>query len=544
MVRLACRKRGPQVTRRDRQPTATLCGALLVSLLAIRLVAAEPARPNILFFLVDDLGWRDVGCYGSDFYDTPHIDRFAKTGVRFTQAYAACHVCSPTRASILTGKYPARLKLTDWIPGRRDFPFQRLKNVRTLQHLPYDEQTLAETLRAAGYRTAAIGKWHLGSEPSGPHAHGFEHHLPRDWPRGAPNRTYYSPYNLKGLEGPAGEYLTDRLTDEAEKFIESSKDQPFFLYLAHFAVHDPIQGRRDLVKKYRQKLNDRPRRRGHDFVLEGNPDDQQPLTREQLQSRIEEPAYAGYRVLPRRTVKIKQHQDNVQFAGMVEAVDQSLGRLLAKLKSLRLDRQTVVIFFSDNGGMAGGNFGFPGRVVRADRLNRAYSTSNLPLRGAKGWLYEGGIREPMIVRWPQQGEAGSTCDTPVISTDFYPTILEMAGLPLQPKQHADGVSLTGLLRGEKTLARRAIFWHFPHYSNHGMQSPGGAVRAGDYKLLEYFENNTVQLFNLRDDIGEQHDLAQAEPAKARELRSMLHAWREDVSAQMLVANPDYKATRE
>ena len=503
--------------------------------------AADSPRPNVVIFLVDDLGWRDVGCYGSSFYETPNIDRFAENGVRFTQAYAACHVCSPTRASILTGKYPARLKLTDWITGRRDFPFQRLSNVKGLQHLPYEEQTLAETLRAAGYRTAAIGKWHLGSEPSGPQAHGFDHHVPQDWPRGAPNRTYYSPFNLKGLEGPKDEYLTDRLTAEAEKFIEGSKDQPFFLYLAHFAVHDPIQGRTDLVKKYQRKLQKIQRKVGGAFVLEGNPDTEHPLSNEELKARAKDPAYSGYRVLPDRTVKIKQHQDNVEFAGMVEAMDQSLGRLLDKLQSLDLADNTIVVFFSDNGGMAAGNFGRPTRVVRESELDRAYSTSNLPLRGAKGWLYEGGIRVPMIVKWPGHGEAGSQCDVPIISTDFYPSILEMAGLRARPEQHKDGVSFASLISGATSHDRDAIYWHFPHYSNHGMQSPGGGIRAGDYKLLEYFENGTVQLFNLRKDIGEQNDLAKTEPQKAAELTTMLHAWQRSVDAKMLVPNPDYVA---
>ena len=501
--------------------------------------AGGPSRANVVFFLVDDLGWRDVGCYGSHFYETPNIDRFAEDGMRFTQAYAACHVCSPTRASILTGKYPARLKLTDWISGRRNFPFQRLSNVKGLQQLPYEEHTLAETLRTAGYRTAAIGKWHLGSEPSGPRAHGFDYHVPRNWPGGAPNQTYYSPFGLNGLEGPKGEYLTDRLTDEAERFIEASKDQPFFLYLAHFAVHDPIQGRADLVKKYEEKLEKTQRPKGAAFVLEGDPDTPRPLSKAELNARAKDPAYSGYRLLPDRTVKIKQHQDNVQFAAMVEAMDESLGRVLAKLKALDLEDNTIVIFFSDNGGMSGANFGNPERVVAADRLDRAYSTSNLPLRGAKGWLYEGGIREPLIVKWPGRGQRGAACDVPVISTDFYPTILEMLDLPLQPEQHADGISLVPLLKGEQELARQAIYWHFPHYSNHGMQSPGGAVRSGDYKLLEYFENNTVQLFNLKDDIGEQNDLSSAEPEKVAELRTILHAWRQNVSAQMMTHNSNY-----
>ena len=501
--------------------------------------AAQEKPPNVIFFLVDVLGWRDVGCFGSPFYETPNIDQFAREGVRFTSAYAACHVCSPTRASILTGKYPARLGLTDWISGRRNFQFQMLKNVRGLQQLPTKEVTLAETLKAAGYRTAAIGKWHLGRKPSDPSAHGFDQHVPHDWSRGAPNRTYTSPYRLKGLEGPKGEYLTDRLTDEAEKFIEANKDRPFFLYFAHFAVHDPIQGREDLVEKYKKKLAGTEASDGLPFILEGNPDAETPLSRSDLTARLDRKAFAGYRVLPEGTVKIKQRQDNVHFAGMVEAVDQSLGRVLAKLKQLELDRNTIVIFFSDNGGMSGANFGGPKRVIPPKRLDRAFSTSNLPLRGAKGWLYEGGIRVPLIVKWPKSGKPGTVCDQPVISTDFYPSILEMVGLPQRPEQHMDGESIAPLVKGGKEIARKAIYWHFPHYSNHGMQSPGGAVRMGDYKLLEYFERDTVQLFNLRDDLGEQHDLSRTQPKKAAELRKILRAWRASVSAKMPTANPNY-----
>jgi arylsulfatase A-like enzyme len=225
---------------------------------------------------------------------------------------------------------------------------------------------------------------------------------------------------------------------------------------------------------------------------------------------------------------------------MVTAMDQSLGRVMTKLESLGLSDNTIIVFFSDNGGMSAANFGNPNRVVKATQLDAAYSTSNLPLRGAKGWLYEGGIRVPMIVKWPSKGNPGAVCDQPVISTDFYPSLLEMAGLPAMPEQAVDGVSFAAALKGEP-FRRNAIYWHFPHYSNHGMQSPGGAVRAGDYKLLEYFENDTVQLFNLRQDIGEQKDLARAEPDKAAELRSLLHRWRTDVSATMMLPNPDYNS---
>ena len=510
---------------------------MVVSLISSAANAEE--RPNIVFFLVDDLGWKDLGCYGSSFYDTPNIDRFAAESVRFTQAYATCHVCSPTRASIMTGKYPARLQLTDWLSGRREFPFQKLKNAKIHQHLPLAEVTIAEALKNHGYRTAHIGKWHLGEDPHGPLAQGFDIQIPR-WNKGWPKAGYHAPFQLNGLEDKPGDYLTDRLTDEAEKFIEASKDQPFFLYLSHFAVHDPIQGREDLVEKYREKLKQQPASSRPDFILEGNPDDPQPLSSEALENRLQKPAWSGFKVLPERTVKIKQHQDNVQFAAMVESVDESLGRIRAKLRSLKLEDNTIVILFSDNGGMSAGNFGNPKRIVPRTQLDKAFSTSNLPLRGAKGWLYEGGIREPLIIHWPQQGQPGTVCDVSVISTDFYPTILEMIGVPLQPNQHRDGISLVSLVKGAGKLDREAIFWHFPHYSNHGMQSPGGAVRAGDFKLLEYFENNTVQLFNLREDLGEQHDLSRTDPEKVEELRVMLHAWRASVSARMMEPNPNYR----
>jgi arylsulfatase A len=496
-------------------------------------------KTNVVFFLVDDMGWTDVGCYGSSFYETPHIDRFAREGVRFTNAYAACHVCSPTRASIMTGKYPATLHLTDWLPGRRDFPFQKLLNADINQHLPYEEETIAEILKEDGYKTAIFGKWHLGENPSGPLQHGFDMHIPINWNKCCPNLGYYYPFGLEGLEGVEGDYLTDRLTDEALKYIEENKDSPFFLYFAHFAVHDPVEGRPDLVDKYEEKLGEMEPAGGDPFILEGNPDDADPLTREELNRLIKESEYEGHKVLPDRTVKIKQIQDNVQFAGMVEAVDESLGRVLAKLDELDLEENTIVIFFSDNGGMSAANYGNPKRVVPEDKLDKAYSTSNLPLRGGKGWLYEGGIREPLIIKWPGTGREGEVCDVPVISVDFLPTIVDMLGLPVPRENSLDGVSIVPLLRGETDIDREAIYWHFPHYSNHGMQSPGGAIRCGDYKLLEYYENNSVQLFNLKEDISEQNDLSESQPEKVRELREMLHKWREDINAQMMPQNPDY-----
>lgn len=488
--------------------------------------------PNIVFFLVDDLGWTDVGCYGSEFYETPNIDRLATEGVRFTDAYAACHVCSPTRASIMTGKYPARIGLSDWIAGRRDFPFQKLKNVENRQQLPLEETTIAEALKAHGYATGHFGKWHLGEDRFGPLHQGFDVQVPRNWYKGWPRAGYHAPFKLDGLSDKPGDYLTDRLTDEALGFIDQNKQQPFFLYLSHFAVHDPIHGRPDLVEKYGKKLAKMKPAEGPEFILEGNPDDPKPLSRGELGALIEKPEYAGYKVLPNRTVKIKQRQDNVEFASMVEAMDESLGRVLARLKSLGLTDNTLVVFTADNGGMSGANFGNPQRIVDKSKLDLAFSTSNLPLRGAKGWLYEGGIRVPTIVKWPGQGKAGSVCSEPIISTDFYPTLLEVAGLPAMPGQAVDGVSFVPALKG-RPFERNAIYWHFPHYSNHGMQSPGGAIRLGDFKLLDYFENNTVQLFNLKDDPGEQNDLARKQPETAAQLKGMLDDWRKNVAARMM-----------
>ena len=497
--------------------------------------AAAERPPNIVFFMVDDLGWSDIGVFGSTFYETPNIDRLAEQGVRFTNAYAAAHVCSPTRAALLTGKYPARLRLTDWLPGRPGRDFERLLSGEKLAALPLGELTLAEALQEHGYRTGIFGKWHLGDGEAGPLHQGFDVQAPRFYgstPRGG----YFPPYRMEGLtvEGEEDTYLTDRITDLALEFMEQSRESPFFLYLSHFAVHDPIEGRPDLVLRYREKLKQTEAPAGPAYRLEGNPDDPEPLSPAQLDDLAQEPSHGEYRVLPRRTVKIKQHQDNVQFAAMVTAVDESMGRVLRMLEELELTEHTIVVFYSDNGGMAAANFGNPERVVDPGELDVAYATSSLPLRGAKGWLYEGGIRVPLIVRWPGVGQAGAVRDEAVISTDFYPTLLEMAGLPARPDQHVDGVSFAAALEGG-AFERGAIFWHFPHYSNHGMQSPGGAIRDGAYKLLEYFENGTVQLFDLQNDPGEQRDLVAEQPEQAAELRARLHAWRESVSAAMPTA---------
>ena len=527
------------------QLTSIFLGLLSLTMLIVlsKCVGGSTAvtqKPNVVFFLVDDMGWTDLGCYGSSFYETPEIDQFAEEAVKFTNAYATCHVCSPTRASILTGKYPATLDLTDWIPGRKDYDFQRLLNAEHEVGLPLEEETIAEALKEEGYSTAIFGKWHLGGPETGPLNQGFDVQVPMNWYRCCPNRTYHAPYGLDGLEDEEGGYLTDKLTDEALKYMEENKDGPFFIYLSHFAVHDPIQGRADLVAKYERKLAQITPQAGADFILEGNPDSENPLSRGELEALISTPAYQGHKVLPNQMVKIKQKQDNTQFAGMVESVDESFGQVLSKLEELGLDDNTIVFFFSDNGGMAAGNWGNPDRVVPDDQVDVAYATANLPLRGAKGWLYEGGIREPLMIKWPGQGMKGIECDVPVISTDFYPTILDMLSLPIPSENNLDGVSLAELVKGGNELDREAIYWHFPHYSNHGMQSPGGAIRSGDYKLLEYFENSSVQLFNLKEDIGEQNDLSATNPEKVLELKDLLHQWRQDVGANIMPPNPDYK----
>ncbi|PXX22829.1 arylsulfatase A-like enzyme [Arenibacter sp. ARW7G5Y1] len=511
----------------------------LLLIVPLIVVAQTDKQPNIVLFYVDDLGWADVGCYGSTFYETPNIDALAKSGVRFTDAYAACHVCSPSRASLLSGKYPATINLTDWLPGRRNFPFQRFLNVDINQQLPYEETTIAETLKSIGYKTAIIGKWHLGDDPSNPMAHGFDSHIP-DWPKGWPGPGgYIAPFSLKGLEdAKEGSYLTDILTDKALKYIESNKENPFFLYMSHYAVHDPIQGRKDLVSKYENKLLKAEASPSADYILEGNPDNPNNPTREELELLIKTEDYKPYKVLPNETVKVKQKQDNVEFAGMVESMDESLGRIMKKLEALNIADNTIIIFYSDNGGMSAANVGNPKRIVPEEKQDKAYSTSNLPLRGAKGWLYEGGIRVPLIIKWPKKGKQGTVSSMPVAAVDIFPTILDMVGSSKSVPKDKEGVDISPVLRG-KNMKRGPIYWHFPHYSNHGMQSPGGAIRDGDYKLLEYFENGTVQLFNLRNDIGEQNDLSKIEIEKTKELKDKLHKWREKVGAKMMKPNPDY-----
>jgi len=481
------------MNRRNFLKTIGLGAAALIAPAAVSLgrrAAGTRKKLNFVFFLIDDLGWTDLGCYGSSFYETPNIDKLASQGMRFTDAYAACPVCSPTRASIVAGKYPARLGITQWIGASNEpTPYRH--------YLPLEEVTIAEALKEAGYATGFVGKWHLATSEADrakyyPDKQGFDVNIGGDKSGSPP--TYFWPYKKRGriLEtmppgGKEGEYLTDRLTDESLKFLDANKDKPFLLYLAHYAVHTPTESKQVLTDKYKTKADKLPEPDGPKFVT----------------------VYDKYRT--------RMVQDNPVYAGMVQSVDESVGRVMKKLEELGVADNTAVIFMSDNGGLS--------------TVPREGPTCVLPLRAGKGWLYEGGIREPMIIKWPGVVKPGSTCSEPVTSTDFYPTMLQMAGLPLRPKQHVDGVSLVGLLKGTGKPKRRAIYWHYPHYHGSGSK-PSGAIRAGDYKLIEWYEDNSIELYNLKDDLGEKNDLAAKMPEKAAELRKMLHRWLKRMKADV------------
>ncbi|MEW4569103.1 sulfatase [Tautonia sp. JC769] len=438
--------------------------------------AAADRPPNVVVFLIDDLGWTDLSRAGSDLYETPNVDRLAREGMTFTDAYAACTVCSPTRAAVLTGKYPARLRLTDWIHGHKR-PFAKLAIPEWTESLPHDETTMAEALKPLGYASVSIGKWHLGDEPGQwPTHHGFDHNV-AGYGRGQPP-SYFSPYNIPTLEdGPEGEDLTDRLAEEAVRFIEEHKDRPFLLYMPHYAVHTPLQAKGKLVEAYREKLT---------------PD---------------------------------LRHTNPIYAAMVRTMDEAIGRVVGVIDELGLAEETLIVFTSDNGG-----------------LTLRDITSNAPLRAGKGSAYEGGVRVPLIVRWPGTVPAETSCDEPVISNDLFATALDVAGADGEADL-PDARSLLPLLRDPgATLGRDALFWHYPHY-HPGGATPYSAIRAGGWKLIEFFEDDRVELYHLAEDIGESTDLAATMPEKAAELRDRLDAWRVEVEAQLPRPNPDYDPDR-
>lgn len=443
--------------------------------------ASAAEKLNVVLILADDLGWADLGCYGSKYHRTPHLDRLASEGMKFNEGYAACPVCSPTRAALMTGKYPARLNLTDWLPGRGDRPDQKLLRPKINQQLPLDEVTLAESLKAAGYVTGHIGKWHLGGTGFGPRDQGFDFNIGGDH-TGTP-LSYFAPYLVKrdgkeivmpGLENaPAGEYLTDRYALEAEKFIEANQSKPFFLYLPHNAVHTPMKAKAELVAQYEGQLT---------FGKQSNP----------------------------------------IYAAMLQSLDEAVGRVLAKLEALKIADRTLVIFTSDNGGLA-----------TLEGPNTP-ATINSPQREGKGWLYEGGIRVPLIVKWPGVTKPGSTTDSMVASHDIFATVIEACGA--KAPDGIDGKSFSNVLKDSKATARNELFWHYPHYANQGGK-PGAAIREGNFKLIEFYENGRRELFDVKQ--GENSNLAESKKDVVERLAAKLDAWRKEVGAQMMSPNPNY-----
>lgn len=450
---------------------STRCTIILL-LMACLAGLSYAQQHNVIFLLVDDMGYADVGAYGNTYHQTPNIDRLAAAGMRFTDGYAAAPNCSPTRTSILTGRWPARVGITQYLPGNY-LPYAKLLQAELPEGLPLEETVLAEPLKAAGYATASIGKWHLGSGRYLPERRGFDLNFAgAQW---GSHRSMFAPHPRLNIPGAhEGDYLTDRLTLESEKFIEANRNRPFFLYLPLYSVHGPIQGKKELIAKYKNRTD--------------------PTGR-----------------------------DHATYAAMVEGVDECVGRLVAKLRALGLEERTVFFFFSDNGGVE----------------SRAF---NGGFRRGKGWLFEAGIREPTIVKWPGVVEPASVCDTPVSSVDFYPTILEIAGAADTAGHTSDGLSLVPLLKQTGGLDRDTLYWHYPHYSNAG-SPPTGAIRQGDHKLLEFFEDGHIELYNLADDPAEKTDLARRMPSKAKALHEKLIQWRESVDAKMPPPNPDYDPAR-
>lgn len=454
--------------------------------------AAAPAqdvgKPNVVIFLVDDLGWRDLRCTGSDFYDTPHLDRLAREGTAFTRAYAAGPVCSPTRAALLTGRWPPRTGVTDYIgaaqPGAWKRP-TRLLPAPYAEQLALEETTLAEALKAGGYATLHAGKWHLGKEAFFPERQGFDVNrggLDRGGPYGG--KKYFSPYGNPRLpDGPDGEHLADRLAAECGAFIEANRDRPFFVSYWLYDVHTPLMGKPELVTKYLE----RGKAVEEQWGREGE-----------------------------RQVRLTQR--HAVYGAMVETMDGAVGAVLAKLDALGLAKKTLILFTSDNGGLS---------------TSEGSPTSNAPLRAGKGWLYEGGVRVPLLARWPGRIPAGATSDRRVVTPDLFRTVTDACGLAPTPSAQ-DAVSFLPAARGEAQPPRPPIFWHYPHYGNQG-GFPGGAMLDGDWKLVENYETGAVELFDLARDPSERTDLSGREPARKTSMAAALAAWRQDVGAQMPTA---------
>ena len=458
-------------------------------------------KPNILFILADDLGYTDLSCMGSKYYETPNIDKIAKSGMVFTNGYAACQVCSPSRASIMTGKFPARHGITNWIgeasgeEWRKTNRHTKLLPADYVHNLSAEFITLPEALKESGYKTFFAGKWHLGGKDSWPEDHGFEINI-GGWDAGSPKGGYFSPFENPNLpDGPKGENLEMRLANETVKFMQAQKETPFFAYLSFYAVHAPIQTTRAKWQKYRDKAE---------------------------KMGVSESGFAMERRLPYRL-----HQDNPVYAGLVESMDDAVGVVLKALKELGLDKNTIVIFTGDNGGVTSGD---------------NYSTNNAPLRGGKGYQWEGGIREPYFISVPWMNLAGKKCEATVSGVDFYPTILDLVRLPLKPDQHNDGVSLLPLLHCKK-MAERALIWHYPHYGNQG-GDPSSIIRKGDWKLIHYYEDGHEELYNLKTDLSETWDVAAQNPGLVKALTGQLFDYLKSVGAKFPATDPEYSKEAE
>jgi arylsulfatase A-like enzyme len=459
-----------------------------VSILFILSGNSLAEEPNVVVFLVDDLGYMDIGANNPDcFYDTPNIDRLSDSGMRFTDGYAANPVCSPTRYSLMTGKYPTRVQATNFFSGKRAGSFNPAPLV---DEMAAEEITIAEALKTKGYATFFAGKWHLGNtEELYPQGQGFDINI-GGWAKGGPytGKKYFAPFENPQMEveSPEGEHLPARLARDTAEFIEANKDQPFLAYLSFYSVHTPLQGRADLVEKYRARA-----------------------------AKIEGEEFAGEeQIFGDKERQVRILQKHAVYAAMVEAMDEAVGTVLDQLDASGVTDNTIVVFTSDNGGLS---------------TSEGSPTSNLPLRGGKGWVYEGGIREPWIIRYPGVTKAGSVSEELICSIDLFPTVAAAAGIEIN--HLVDGIDLTSALRGEK-LGRQSLYWHYPHYSNQG-GIPGGAIREGKYKLFERYEDGRVHLYDLKNDIGEQKDLASEKPELVQEMRKRLHQWYKEVDAQFL-----------
>jgi len=469
----------------------TISQSLVCLILISVLGCSTHQKPNVVLFLVDDLGWTDLSSYGSTLYQTPNADQLAADGIKFTDAYAACTVCSPTRASILTGKHPAHINTTDWIAGHQR-PFAKLKVPEWTQHIREEDVTLAEALKGQGYSTIHIGKWHLGEEEKyWPEHHGFDTNI-GGWKMGMPKRVkkvggYFSPYhNPRLTDGLEGEYLTERLADEAVSFINQNDDKPFFLNFWLYNVHTPLQAKEELITKY-------------DSLVDPN-----------------------------------ALHSNATYAAMVEHMDQALGKVVAQLKVSGIYDNTIIVFASDNGGLIGN---------KGDLSKKPKVTSNYPLKAGKGHKYEGGVRVPFLVSWPGHITANQTSDVLSSSIDIFPTLFGLLGIKEALPTDIDGTDLSALLIGGEEPESEVIYWHYPHYHTEGA-TPYSAVRKGDWKLILNYENDSLELFNLKQDIGESNNVASDYPEKAKELEEILTAWKQKMGAQEPIVNPDYDSAKQ